>query len=681
MVATEFFNMFIRGFIPAGLNIVGGDFFSRLPLNVPIFVEGDSNTGFSYDTLNWSKTAIQYSGPRVWLPPGAHTANPGSTVAYSSSSNSMVDRQATMEALLGSHSGPKIFMYSIGTNSEYGQTSSFDAMTELSTYLTAIRAVDPGNITVICILPLYNTDLGNQARIDSQGVWANASDLVDYVIDAKTLGLGNMGRPQTHYDDDQHFAIGTAVANQINAIVSVGFPYDAHEAPFYEGSMASFIAKSGTGYTGNFPTNWTPARTAGDGTVTGSETTVNGYPALRLSMTAGASDTTFRVRRTVTHTLDSGDIMDAYATIDFESYTATAVPYLGILAGNGSWPNSLTAGLDVNPNDWGGPLVYRAYTTALASGITETNFDVMVTIEAGETAVITLSRPAIAEVGNSSAVAPVALTAPVMASLNEGDALDHVAGTYSGTPVPDITYSYYVNLEAVANDFAIVEGDIVEVRETAQNIGGSANQTSASITVGAAVTALASWDSAVNFGDPAELAYTDNDRVVTATPDISSGRHTRGPSDQLLSGAVYFEMEITGGGNGAGIGTGAVTALSGGTFGVVRTVWLGTTLFRTGGNTPMGSVLADGDILRVMVDVDNSLIWMSRNDTDVWNNVLQEDITLVGATNGASISGMNLSDLRAYANISNTIGDAVTLHGTADRFTYTAPTGTSPLVS
>lgn len=639
-----------------------------------IIVEGDSNTGFGFDTLNWSKTAITLSGPRVWLPPGGHLANPGGTVAYSLSDNSMVARQATTEAIIGAYPGrQKIVMFSIGTNSEANQAGTYAATAELEAYLTALKAVDPGNVTTICVLPLYNTDLGNQTRIDNQGTWAASSPVVDHVFDAKTLGLGNMGRPNTHMDDDQHFAVGEAVAALLATIVPASTPYDEHEMPFYADPMTGFAAVSGTGFSGVLPTGWTAARTTGDGSVVLAETTVGGFPAIQITATGNTNNSTFRLRKTITYSADAGAILDAFATVDLVSYTEAppaTVPYLAINAGGGTWPNNLVAGLDVNPNDWDGPLIYRSYVQPLAAAVTSLTFDLMLTVEPGQTAVVTFSRPVMAEVGASSATAPAALTAPVMASATAGQTPTHTPGTYSGNPTPSISFAYYVDGEAVGTDFVLTEGEVVEVRETATNVAGSASQTSASITVGAASSAVAPWDAALNTS-PEQIAYSDSDRTASATAALNGIRNIRG--NDALTGKRYFEVDLSTFGWGAGVCTSAVTTTTGGTNGVVRSYWTGTLLYRTGGTQAMGfNITTGGGIVQVAVDADARLIWVRRNGAGDWNNTPGAD-PATGA-GGADISGL-VGDIYAYAALQNNTSASVVLHGTADRFTYTAPSG------
>jgi hypothetical protein len=641
-----------------------------------IVIEGDSNTGYGFDPLNWFKTATTLSGPRVWLPPGGYLANPGSTIVVTSTANSMVLRQPNVEAVLGAYPGrQKIFMWMIGTNPD-GGAANFPQV-DLEAYLTDIRAVDPGNVTTICVLPLYNTGETNKTRIDAQGAWAASSPLVNYVLDAKTLGLGTMGRPDTHMDDDQHFAVGEAVAALLATFVPASTPYDEHEAPFYADGMTGFGAVSGTGFSGVLPTGWGAARTAGDGSAVLAETTVGGFPAIQITATGGANNTTFRIRRTVTHSADAGAILDAFATVDLVSYTEAApatVPYLAINAGGFTWPNNLIAGLDVNPNDWDGPLIYRSYVQPLAAPVTSITFDLVLTVEAGQTAVVTFSRPVMAEVGASTATAPAALTAPVMAARNAGQTPSHTPGTYSGTPTPSISFAYYVDGEAVGTDFVLTAGEVVEVQETASNIAGSASQTSASITVGSGVSAVAPFDATYLFGTPAQIAYSDSDRVFAATADIGGIRFSRGVDE--LAGKRYFEFTTATTGGFFGISTSAVTVTTGGTNGVVRSYWTGSQLFRTGGTTAMGTSVSDIDRVQIAVDVDAQLIWVRKNNAGNWNNTVGADPET--GTGGQSISGM-VGPLYAFAGIPNNVAAAITLHGTADRFAYSAPAGFSAI--
>ena len=194
------------------------------------------------------------------------------------------------------------------------------------------------------------------------------------------------------------------------------------------------------------------------------------------------------------------------------------------------------------------------------------------------------------------------------------------------------------------------------------------------IDVSAPAASLANWDSSINTTAPEQLAYADQDRQVLATADINGIRHTRG--SQVLSGKRYFECTLGPNALGVGIATDGLTAVSGGGFGTGRCFWSGSVLFHSGGSQGMGGALAGGDRVQIAVDVDAQLIWVRRNGAGDWNNTVAADPT-TGA-GGRDISGMS-GDLYAYAGLNNHTDASVILHGTADRLTYVAPTGFSPI--
>ncbi|CUI51511.1 SGNH/GDSL hydrolase family protein [Cognatishimia activa] len=194
------------------------------------------------------------------------------------------------------------------------------------------------------------------------------------------------------------------------------------------------------------------------------------------------------------------------------------------------------------------------------------------------------------------------------------------------------------------------------------------------VTPSVSPSTFSGWNTAINTVAPEELAYSNDNRMVTATPAIAGLRHTRGAD--LLVGRVYFECALGADVLGVGIGTDAVTALSGGSFGVERCFWSGSVVFFSGGNRGMGVSLDQGDVVQVAVDVDLDLIWMRVNGTGAWNNDVSADPVM--GTGGLSISGL-AGDLYSYAGLNAVSGAAVTLNGSLAQMAYVVPTGFTPI--
>jgi hypothetical protein len=190
-----------------------------------------------------------------------------------------------------------------------------------------------------------------------------------------------------------------------------------------------------------------------------------------------------------------------------------------------------------------------------------------------------------------------------------------------------------------------------------------------------APSGTATWEASINTALPEQLVYSMNDRTVAATSAIDGIRNTRGA--EALTGKRYFECVLGDGVLGVGVGTSAVTALSGGSFGVGRAFWSGSVFFYTGGNVGMGAALVSGDVVQIAVDVDARLIWARRNGAGDWNNSATAD-PATGA-GGLDILGL-IGDLYAYGGVNASVGASVTLSGTSEVFVFAAPTGFAPIV-
>jgi hypothetical protein len=652
-----------------------------LPANTPIFFEGDSNTGWGFGTgLNWSKFALMFSGGRTWLPPGGHFANPGSTVAYSSSGNSMDARKATVAASLAQYAGKKIVWFQIGTNAEAGQPAAFPATTELAAIIAAWKAADPGNVIVIANTLTYNTDDSNLARADALNAWLRTPGNVDYVLDVNAPVsplVRNMGSPNTHYSRAQNILVGQAAANLIGTIVAAGTPY-ALPTPTYDptADFGAFSTQTGTGFSGSYPANWTPSRVSGTGTVVASQTTVDGKPALQLAFTGGTSgNTTFQFRRLVSGSFATGTILDSFAKVRVNASSAP-IPYVGLseIEGGSHFPIGLQSGLDLTASELPETYIYRTYSVAMASAETQLDLRFRVTVAANATATITLSEPQSRVAGATANIAPTALTAPVMAPASVGGSPGFTAGTYSGSPSPTLASAFYLEVgvgggsyDAIAGSYVFQAGDVGKrayVSETASNVAGSVTQDSAAVAISAAVSGP-TWDAAVNFGAPAQMTYSSGNSVVStnaSTSGIRAARMALAPGK--TSGKWFARVNLTGAGTGRGIGIGtsAVGGSTAGTNGTTRWFWTGTTLFSNSANQtmPVNVSTTDGGF-EIAFDLDADLIWM-RAAGGQWNNSGAAD-PATGA-GGMSISGVAASEIFVIALLPNVNPSSATL-GTA----------------
>lgn len=645
-----------------------GDAGWRLPDGVPIIIEGDSNTAWGFDALNWSKTLLALSGMRVWLPPGGHLANGGSTIAYSQSANSMQARLATAVAVLSQYTGPKIVFFQIGTNAESGQSASFAALTELASIVAGYRGA--GAVVVANTTP-YNTDNSNQARIDALNAWLRTPGNVDFVHDVNPAIVQNMGAPNTHYSRAQHLAVGASAARLLSQIVRPGESYN-QLAPVFSAPIGGFAPASGTGFTGNFPSGWTPARTTGDGTMTGAETTQLGRPAVAITCTAGASNSTFRLRRTISLSRGSGTVLDAMARIALAASSAATVPYLGFqIAGIGPWPNSLLGGLDTPIAEWGGPLIYRPWVVPLSSSVTSIDLDLTVTVAAGQSATIVMSEPMVFERAASSGTAPVALTAPVMATCAVGGTPSHTPGTYSGTPTPSISFAYYMNGDVVANNYVFAAGDVgklVYVLESAGNAFGNTSQQSASVSVQAAAS-TATWDATLPSGTPAQLTYSNGNATVSTTASTAGARFTRASTTSGKTAGKWFArfaLAGTTGVRGVGLGTSAAggsNGSTGGTVGTQRFWWSGPSLL-TGATTAMGTnINTTNGSVELAWDATADLIWVRLVGGNWNNNPSADPATGAGGISTSGRAGAALMPMCGLPNV--TTASAATIESAA----------------
>lgn len=647
-----------------------------LPAGTAIFFEGNSNTAYGFNPLNWSKWAVQLSGNRVWIPPGGHKATGGSTVAYSNSNNSMLGRLPDLLALLNATPGPKIVWFMIGTNAEAGQATSFPATTELASWVAQVRATGAQVWANTCFA---QKDGSNLSRVTAQNNWIRTPGNVDAFLDVNPgLFTNSNGNDNTHLSAAQHRQIGEAAADMIRRYVRDVTPaaQRAFVETVYSPDITGFTAKSGTGFSGDFPANWTPARTTGTGTMVGSATTLEGQPAMQIvcSNPAGAANSTFRLRRVVNTNRVSGDVLDAWVRVAWTASNVSTLAYAGLVAANGNWPNALIGGLDYPFPEAQGPHWWRTYGSALDGVGSSYNFDIFLTLRAGDEVTFVFAQPQMAYVGGGAVVGPFNTSLPVMTGFSVGSAPTHTSGTWGGSPTPTLSFAYYLDNTAIDSTYVLQGGDVgkqLYVLETASNPGGNPSVSSNTVTVQAAPSVqTAAWDGTLPSGTTPQLAYSDGNKRVSTTAATNSARFTRTPTSMAkTTGKWYFRVLFdgaTGASRSFGVGTSVVggnNGLTGGTVGSQRFAWAGTTL-ATGVNTAMGTNinLTNGEY-ECCFDADARLIWV-RIAGGNWNNsATANPATGVG---GISISGSGTDALMPICGLPSTssLSGAAFVNGT-----------------
>ena len=178
--------------------------------------------------------------------------------------------------------------------------------------------------------------------------------------------------------------------------------------------------------------------------------------------------------------------------------------------------------------------------------------------------------------------------------------------------------------------------------------------------------AVLSWDETYRTD---VIAYSDSN--LTAAHNFASGTYYVRGKPTSSTGKKYFEGLIVGTSTPTFFGIGDFDiAIGGGTAGTTRAGWSAANIQFTGGNQAAGGSLILGDRVQVAVDLDARLLWMRRNDTGNWNNI-------IGADPATGVSGLSIANLDALVIpvAGFGIGDAVTLALTTAQWVYTAPSG------
>lgn len=479
------------GIIAAAAQLAsGGGGPTLLPLSTPILFEGDSNTAPDYSNFpNWPKRARMYAGGRYYLPAGGNFAVPGAVVSTATGgANSMQSRKdavvskiAQMVAL----AGECIVWFQIGTNGDGGGgwTNSEPALIEL---VAAYRAAGARVYANTC--PTFGASV---AYFNSLNAWLMTPGNVDGYVDVNTFVVQTGG---THYDQADSDRVGAAVGAYLAALAVSTSIYSDPLTNVIAGGMTGTGGNPGANATGQLADGWTCARTIGDGTATLSKVTLAGNPAQRLSVTAGASGTYFRLSRSDATTLSTGDTVDGWATVQIVSATDSAsILHAGISIAGGTFPSN--SGSQIDPANWAiGPQIWRVSPVSQASGGSSLASQINLYVAAGKTAVIDVAdmRGGIRE--SSSAVLPANTVAPVMSALAEGGSLACTDGTWTGTPTPTlISKQFYIGSTPVSSSYVPVTGDVGAVAScfvTYGNLAGNVSAVSNSVTI---TSAPANW--------------------------------------------------------------------------------------------------------------------------------------------------------------------------------------------
>ncbi|AXI46702.1 hypothetical protein C1J03_12115 [Sulfitobacter sp. SK012] len=310
---------------------------------------------------------------------------------------------------------------------------------------------------------------------------------------------------------------------------------------------------------------------------------------------------------------------------------------------------------------------------------TQNAISLRVTDTAGDTAILPEFALTVvdASVPENTGLPVIDNTAPLV-----GDTLAVSTGSWSNAPT-GYAYQWLSSGTVMPGETgtnltvgAAAIGEVLSVQVVASNGNGNSipvltAQTSA-VEDAPLPGAIAGWDSTINSPAPEQVAYSDNDRTISANANISGARHSRGVDP--LGGKVYFELEAVNGLNIAGVSNDAVNYISGGPNHTARCYWSGVLFIHGGGTTNMGpgNVVSDGDIVQFAVDVPNKLLWARRNGSGTWNANASADPTT--GTGGLDISGMP-AVVHPYVQLKNDTAAEVILHGTADRFAFAAPVG------
>jgi hypothetical protein len=187
-----------------------------------------------------------------------------------------------------------------------------------------------------------------------------------------------------------------------------------------------------------------------------------------------------------------------------------------------------------------------------------------------------------------------------------------------------------------------------------------------------AVSSLVIFDSAVNIGTPAQMAYTNSDRTVSTTASTTVQRGARAPAASgKTTGKWYYLVESSGDTLGGSRSSGLCLLVVGpgtGTLGTNRWSWAGTSISsNSSARTMPFNLTTNNGQIEWTADLDANLIWARRAGVGAnWNNdPLADPTTGVG---GLSISGRGSAAVFPF----------VVVPGTTNLSSWTFVSGTPP---
>lgn len=448
-------------------------------LSTPILVEGDSNTAWPYNLLNWMKRALTKAGGRFYIPVGGFFANAGAKID-GGSTNSMLARKDAMVAKITAEVatfGKCLVWFQIGTNGG-------DAVADIPTLTSIVNAYKAAGATVWCNLcPLFNAGTGYIQAINA-AIVAGTIPVHGY-INVQPVVIPADGK--THYSEPEHDAVGALVAAQMLTMIDADPIYDDAFPGFTVDAMTGTGGTPGTGGSGQLPTGFSGSRQSGNATVVYSIVgpDADGLYAIDMVVTAGTTRSQFTLSKTEALALALGDVVEGGATVQVLSATDDAsILHAHVAIAGGYFPASSVAAL--TPAYWDDPLVWRTYPINQASAGASFTKQFRCYVEAGKSAAFRIKGFFHAVREHASAVAPQITAAPVMSPVVVGQPLACANGSYSGTTPITLTQQFYIGEDSVPSSYIPASGDAgdpVTCYETATNSAGSVTQISNTVTV------------------------------------------------------------------------------------------------------------------------------------------------------------------------------------------------------
>lgn len=581
------------------------------------------------------------------------------------------------------------------------QTPEDDSFEEITSYMEQVFSQYLAAGAIVVAVPtlldgmgITTQDAKKTALADWVMAFANGGTVsfegTDHVVSAHAgfhaVDVGGFDRDTMKSDVSHPNALGADyLAHQLAAVLSPlveGSIYDVSDLPNYLSGAELFQgarAATHSGISGTVPALWEVTRSEGTSLW---QAGFDLEDTFEISV-SGASDagTCLISLPAISVNAVTGDVVSFAAEIEIVE-GATGLRSVGLIA-HGQTAMTLD-------EDWAAtPGVYHLRTPDLpyAAAQTTQNFQIALRVAAGASLTVRFHRALAFFVENTAGDVRLSGTPGVSAVVGEAYAFVPVLNggeapvlfDLAGEPLPA-----GLSLNEATGAITGVPTEAGPARGIALRARDSRGETAvlpyftievSPMPAGPSGGAVATWDTTINTTSPFQLEYTLDGTVVGASDAIDGLRHARGA--EALSGRCYFECLLGPLVLGIGVATDALTALSGGNFGVGRSFWSGGFLFHTGGNINMGGSFAEGDVVQVALDVDARRLWMRRNGTGDWNNDAGADPA--GGVGGLDISGMS-GTLYAYAGLQNGASAEVALFGQSGSYRHAAPVGFDPIV-